>query len=98
MTTTRSASRKGSGRSITASTTVKIAELAPTPRAIVRTAIAVNPGCLRSARKASRNSRNIRIQSNLENVSPEIEQTQQRYFLQQFTAKNGPIWPDYVPK
>ena len=54
MTTTRPASWKGSGRSMTASTTVKMAELAPTPSAMVSTAIAVKPGCFLSARKARR--------------------------------------------
>src|SRR4029079_8437531 len=44
---------------MTASTTVKIAELAPTPKAMVSTATAVKAGCLRRARAASRSSRNI---------------------------------------
>jgi hypothetical protein len=40
----------GSGRSITALTTLKIAVLAPTPRASVIAATSVNPGLLRSDR------------------------------------------------
>jgi hypothetical protein len=48
----RSASAKGSGLSMTASTTLKIAELAPTPSAIVSTATVVNPGCFSRALKA----------------------------------------------
>ena len=42
----------GNGRSITALTTLKIAVLAPTPRASVIAATSVNPGLLRSDRAA----------------------------------------------
>src|SRR6266566_1166707 len=52
----RSGSGKGNGRSSTPYTTVKIAVLAPIPRASVRTATAVNPGFFASIRKAYRMS------------------------------------------
>ena len=50
--TSWSGSANGSGLSITALTTLKMAVLAPTPSASVRAATAVNPGLLRSARAA----------------------------------------------
>jgi YD repeat-containing protein len=52
----RSGSRNGSGRSRVASTTVKIAVVAPTPRASVRIATALNAGWRRSRRVAYRRS------------------------------------------
>src|SRR5882762_2519758 len=52
----RSGSGKGNGRSSTPYTTVKIAVLAPMPRASVKTATAVNPGFFASIRKAYRMS------------------------------------------
>ena len=45
---------KGSGRSITVLTTLKMAALAPTPRASVIAATNVNPGLFRSERAAYR--------------------------------------------
>src|SRR4029453_19106176 len=50
----RSASLNGSGRRSTASTTLNTAVLAPTPKAIVATAMAVNPFEFHSDRMASR--------------------------------------------
>ena len=47
---------KGSGRSITVLTTLKIAALAPTPSARVMAATTVNPGLFRSDRAAYRTS------------------------------------------
>src|SRR5262245_1533929 len=52
----RSGSGNGSGRNTTASTTLKIAELAPTPSASVSSATAAKPGLLASWRSASRTS------------------------------------------
>src|ERR1041385_6169089 len=52
----RSGSLKGRGRSRTALTTLKIAELAPMPSASVMTAIAVNPGLFDSDRRPNRMS------------------------------------------
>ena len=52
----RSGSVYGSGRSSTALTTLKIAVLAPMPRAIVRMAVTVNAGFLRSVRAAKERS------------------------------------------
>ena len=52
MVTRRSASRYGRGRSSTASTTLKMALLAPIPSASVSTTARVKPGLRRSARKA----------------------------------------------
>src|ERR1700687_1638904 len=52
----RSGSGKGNGRRSTPYTTVKIAVLAPMPRASVKTATAVNPGIFASIRKAYRMS------------------------------------------
>src|SRR5437879_5764983 len=49
-------SGKGNGRSSTPYTTVKIAVLAPMPRASVKTATAVKPGFFASIRKAYRKS------------------------------------------
>src|SRR5437764_6120665 len=49
----RSASGYGSGRSKTALTMLKIAVFAPMPSASVRTATRVNPGALRSWRRAN---------------------------------------------
>ena len=54
--TSRSGSGYASGRSITPLTTLKIAVIAPTPSAMVRTATAVNAGLRRSARSAKRRS------------------------------------------
>jgi hypothetical protein len=54
--TSRSGSRKGSGRSKTAFTTLKIVPLAPMPRARVKTAMPVKPGLLPSLRSAYRAS------------------------------------------
>ncbi len=51
--TSRSGSSYGSGRNTTASTTVKTAEFAPTPRASVSTATAVKAGFLASIRHAN---------------------------------------------
>jgi hypothetical protein len=48
--TSRSGFWYGKGRNITALTTLKIAVLAPIPKASVITAIAVAPGCFRSMR------------------------------------------------
>ena len=48
--TTRLSSRKGSGRSSTPLTMLKMAVLAEMPSAIVSTAIAVNPGAFSSVR------------------------------------------------
>src|SRR6187431_306954 len=56
MRTKPSGSAKGSGRSITVLTTLKIAALAPTPRARVIAATNVNPGLFRSDRAAYRTS------------------------------------------
>ena len=56
MRTSRSGSAKGSGRNITALTTLKIAVLAPTPSASVTAATRVKPGLFRSARPAYRRS------------------------------------------
>ena len=50
----RSASLNGSGRRSTASTTLNTAVLAPTPKAIVATAMAVNPFVFHSERMAWR--------------------------------------------
>jgi len=52
MPTSRLGSGNGSGRSITACTTVKIAVFAPMPSASVSTAAMVNPGARRSMRLA----------------------------------------------
>jgi hypothetical protein len=52
MRTRRSASVYGSGRSSTALTTLKMAVLAPMPRARVRTATIANPGARTSVRVA----------------------------------------------
>lgn len=49
--TKRSGLLKGSGFSRTVLTTLKIAVLAPTPRATVITATAVNPGDLKCVRR-----------------------------------------------
>jgi hypothetical protein len=54
--TRRSGSVNGSGRSITALTTLKMAVVAPTPSASVRAAMAVKPGLFRRARAAYRRS------------------------------------------
>ena len=51
MATRRSESAKGSGRSSTALSTVKIAVFAPMPRASVSSTMTVNPGALASDRK-----------------------------------------------
>jgi len=50
--TSRSWLAYGSGRSSTASTTLKIAVLAPMPSASTKIAIRVKPGCLASSRAA----------------------------------------------
>jgi hypothetical protein len=50
--TTRLGSRNGSGRSRTALTTLKIAVLAPMPRAKVRMAMRLNVGLFARRRKA----------------------------------------------
>ena len=55
--TSRSGSRYGSGSSITVRTTLKIAEVAPMPRASVTSAAAVKPGARRSTRTPWRRSR-----------------------------------------
>ena len=52
VTTRRSASAYGSGRSSTAFTTLKMAVVAPIPSASVSTATSVKPGVLRKARMA----------------------------------------------
>ena len=52
----REASLYGSGRRITAFTMLKIAVLAPMPKASVNTATVVNPGFFRSMRAANRKS------------------------------------------
>jgi hypothetical protein len=54
--TRRPASRKGSERNSTALTTLKMALLAPMPRASVRIATAVNPGVCAGTRNAHRTS------------------------------------------
>src|SRR4030095_4169588 len=54
--TRRSGSVNGSGRSITALTTLKMAVVAPTPNASVRAPMAVKPGLLLSAPAAYRRS------------------------------------------
>src|SRR5207302_3797525 len=54
--TTRSGCAYGSGRSSTAFTTLKIAVVAPMPRASVRIAAAANPGAPRNVRTAYRRS------------------------------------------
>src|SRR5436309_3939 len=51
----------GSGRSITASTTLKIAVVAPMPSASVRTTTVVKPGFLRTERAAYRRSCQIAV-------------------------------------
>ena len=56
-TTIRSGARKGSGSIITAWTSVKMAVLAPMPRARVAIVTAAKPGLLRSERAAKRRSR-----------------------------------------
>jgi hypothetical protein len=48
--TIRSGAAKGSGRSTTALTTLKMAVVAPMPRASVSTAVAAKPGCRTSVR------------------------------------------------
>jgi hypothetical protein len=53
----RAASVYGSGRSSTAFTTLKIAEVAPMPSAIVRTAVIANAGWRRRLRNAKNTSR-----------------------------------------
>ena len=50
--TSRSACGNGSGRSRSASTTVKMAVVAPTASARVNTAVSTNPGCFRHRRAA----------------------------------------------
>ena len=55
--TIRSGSWYGSGSSITVRTTLKIAEVAPMPRASVTSAAAVKPGARRSTRTPWRRSR-----------------------------------------
>src|SRR5579862_8581280 len=52
----RSGWRKGRGRRMVASTTLKMAELAPMPRASTVAASAVKPGARRSTRAAYRRS------------------------------------------
>src|SRR5580693_4969851 len=56
MRTRREGSRNGSGRRRAPLTTLKMAELAPMPRARVRMAMAVEPGLLARRRKAERMS------------------------------------------
>src|SRR5580698_6144563 len=57
--TRRAESRYGKGRSRTAWITLKMAVLAPTPRAVARTAAAINPGLRRKVRRAKRRSASI---------------------------------------
>jgi len=59
----RSGSGNGSGLSRTPLTTLKIAVLAPMPRAIVRMATAEKPGFLMSSRAAKRRSVTERLVS-----------------------------------
>jgi hypothetical protein len=54
--TSRSGLRYGSGRSSTASVTLKIAVLAPMPSAMVATAVSANAGLLRNVRHANERS------------------------------------------
>src|SRR5215510_178389 len=56
-TTRRSGSRYGSARSSTALVTLKMAVLAPTPKAMVSAAVKANTGLLRNTRAATARSR-----------------------------------------